>query len=98
VTGGSDERVKTNWRDLPGDFVERLASVKNGIYDRTDIEATQAGVGAQSLRDSVLPELVHEAPDGFLSVAYGNAGLLGAIAVSKRLLALESRVRALEAA
>lgn len=96
VTGGSDERVKTNWRDLPEDFVERLAGVKHGIYDRTDIGTTQAGVGAQSLRDKVLPELVHEADDGFLSVAYGNAGLLGSIAVAQRLLALESRVRALE--
>lgn len=95
VTGGSDERVKTNWRPLPSDFLERLVRVKHGIYDRTDIHQTQAGVGAQSLR-GVLGELVEEAEDGFLSVVYGNAGLLGAIVAGERLLALESRVKELE--
>ena len=50
VTGNSDETLKTNWRPLQRNFVEMLANVKHGIYDRLDIEATQVGVSAQSLR------------------------------------------------
>jgi hypothetical protein len=38
VTAFSDERVKTNWRPVQDGFVEKLAQLKSGIYDRTDIE------------------------------------------------------------
>ncbi|HDS1550747.1 TPA: tail fiber domain-containing protein [Stenotrophomonas maltophilia] len=92
LTGGSDERVKTNWQALPSDLVEQLADIdKVGTYDRIDIGTTQTGVGAQSLR-KILPHTVQEGQDGFLSVAYGNAALVGAIAVARRLVALEARV------
>lgn len=92
VTGGSDERVKENWRDLPADFLERLVSVKYGTYDRTDIKETQTGVGAQSLR-KLLPHVVRESDEGFLSVAYGNAAMVSAIEVAKRVLKLERRLK-----
>lgn len=51
ITAFSDERLKTNWRDLPADFVERLAAVKHGVYDRVDTGDTQVGVGAASLKE-----------------------------------------------
>ena len=96
VTAYSDERVKANWRQLDDGFVVKLAGVKSGIYDRTDIELTQAGVSAQSLRD-VLPQTVMESSDGELSVAYGNAALVSAVELAKELVALKHKVAELEA-
>lgn len=91
VTANSDESLKTNWRELPADFVERLADVKHGTYDRTDMPLTQDGVSAQSLR-KLLESSVLENEDGLLSVAYGNAALVSAIQLAKRLVALEATV------
>jgi hypothetical protein len=91
VTAYSDERVKTNWRDLPADFIERLAKVKHGIYDRTDQEITQVGVGAQSLRP-VMEHAVTEGEDGKLSVAYGNAALVACIQLAQRVVELEAKL------
>ena len=91
VTANSDESLKTNWRELPADFVERLADVKHGTYDRTDMPLTQDGVSAQSLR-KLLESSVLENEDGLLSVAYGNAALVSAIQLAKRLIALEATV------
>jgi len=91
VTANSDERLKTNWRDLPEDFVERLADVKHGVYDRTDIEATQVGVSAQSLQ-ALLKQAVLVGEDGTLSVAYGNAALVACIQLAQRVVALEQTV------
>ena len=91
VTAYSDERLKTNWRDLPADFIEQLAKVKHGVYDRTDQEATQVGVSAQSLQP-VMPNAVIEDKDGNLSVAYGNAAMVAAIKLAERVLALEAKI------
>ena len=91
VSAFSDERVKTNWRDLPADFIERLAKVKHGIYDRTDEELTQVGVGAQSLRP-VMEHAVTEDEDGKLSVAYGNAALVACIQLAQRVVELEAKL------
>lgn len=96
VTAYSDERVKANWRTLEDGFVVKLAGVKSGIYDRTDIDLTQAGVSAQSLRD-VLPQAVIESDDGDLSVAYGNAALVSAVELAKELVALKHKITELEA-
>jgi hypothetical protein len=96
ITAYSDERVKTNWRDLRPDFIERLAEVKHGIYDRTDIEETQVGVSAQSLQ-KILEHAVMESEEGALSVAYGNAALVAAVKLAERVVALEARLAALEA-
>jgi hypothetical protein len=93
VTAYSDERLKTNWRDLPADFIEQLAKVKHGIYDRTDQEMTQVGVSAQSLQP-VMPNAVIE-DDGKLSVAYGNAALVAAIKLAERVVALEAKLTGL---
>lgn len=95
VTANSDESLKTNWRDLPADFVAQLAKVKHGTYDRVDLELTQDGVSAQSLQ-SLLPNSVLKGEDGKLSVAYGNAALVAAIKLAERVVELEARLAALE--
>lgn len=96
ITAYSDERVKTNWRDLPSDFIEQLAKVKHGIYDRTDQESTQVGVGAQSLRP-VMEHAVMEDENGNLSVAYGNAALVAAIELAKQVVELKKEIELLKA-
>jgi hypothetical protein len=95
VTAYSDESVKTNWRDLPSDFIERLAKVKHGIYDRTDCDKTQVGCGAQSLQP-LLPNAIIEGADGKLSVAYGNAAMVSAVKLAERVVEQDKRIAELE--
>jgi hypothetical protein len=95
ITAYSDERIKKNWRDLPLDYVERLAEVKHGIYDRVDTEETQVGVAAQSLQ-KLLPNAVTSDEEGKLGVVYGNAALVSSIALAKRVLELEARLESVE--
>lgn len=92
VTAYSDERVKTNWRELGNVFVKDLAKVKSGIYDRTDCELTQVGVSAQSLQN-VLPNAVIEDEEGKLSVAYGHAALVSAIELAKEIVLLKNKLQ-----
>ncbi len=96
VTAYSDERVKKNWRGYGPDFIERLAKIKHGTFDRTDTEITQDGVSAQSLQE-LLPHSVMENTEGKLSVSYGNAALVAAVKLAERVVALEARLAALEA-
>jgi phage-related tail fiber protein len=95
VTAFSDEANKTNWRDLASDFVEQLAQVKHGIYDRTDTGLTQVGVSAQSLRP-VMPNAVHKNDNGLLSVAYGNAALTACIELAAAIVGLRAEIAALK--
>jgi hypothetical protein len=98
VTAYSDERLKTNWRDLPENFVSRLAQVKVGIYDRIDGEKiTQVGVSAQSLQE-LLPQAIETAKDEMqtLSVSYGNAALASAVELAKDNCELRARIERLE--
>jgi hypothetical protein len=95
ITAFSDERLKQNWRDLPADFLERLAEVKMGIYDRRDTGETQAGVSAQSMK-ALLSPVVREGTDGMLSVAYGNAALASCVVLARELVALKARLAVLE--
>lgn len=98
VSAYSDERKKKNWRDLPVDFVEQLAGVKSGVYDRVDEDLTQVGVSAQSLQ-KVLPEAVLVGEDGdYLTVAYGNAALAAAVELAKRVVELEKQIKELKGA
>lgn len=96
ITAYSDERIKRNWRSVTDDFVAKLAQIKSGIYDRIDIEATQAGVSAQSFR-TLLPETVNEDDKGRLSVAYGNAALVAAVELAKEIVALRKELELLKA-
>jgi hypothetical protein len=95
VQATSDERLKTNWRELPVDFVEKLSKVKSGIYDRTDIPMTQAGSSAQDWQ-KLLPEVVSENENGMLSLAYANAALVSAIALAKEVEMLKEKIKQLE--
>jgi hypothetical protein len=95
ITANSDESLKTNWRGYSSNFVEQLAKIKHGTYDRIDEELTQDGVSAQSLQ-TLLPHSVLAGENGILSVAYGNAALVSVIKLAERLLAAESRIEQLE--
>jgi hypothetical protein len=99
ITAYSDERLKTNWRDMPENFVARLAKVKVGIYDRIDTEnGTQVGVSAQSFQE-LLPQAITTAKDDMktLSVNYGGAALASAVELAKDNCELRVRIERLEA-
>ena len=95
VTAYSDERLKENWCDLPEGFVESLAGVKSGTYNRIDLDGKkQVGVSAQSLQ-TLLPDAVIESDDT-LAVNYGNAALASSIELAKKVVELEARIKELE--
>jgi hypothetical protein len=98
VTAYSDERLKKDWATLPKDFIERVATVKNGTYTRIDEEMRQAGSSAQDWQ-RVLPEVVLEGTDEnkTLSLAYGNAALVTAVELAKRVVEQDERIAKLEA-
>lgn len=94
ITANSDERQKTDWKELPEDFVERLAAIRrSGTFLKDG--ARHVGVGAQSLLP-VLEEAVLENDGGILSVAYGNAALASCVALARRVVQLEERLAQLE--
>lgn len=97
ITANSDERLKTDWALLPETFVESLAKVKSGTYTRIDSNERHAGSSAQEWQE-LLPEVVLKSQDekGTLSLAYGNAALVSAIELAKRILAQEARITQLE--
>ena len=97
VTAYSDERLKKNWIGLPDDFIENVAKVKNGTYERIDNGVRLAGSSAQDWL-KLLPEVVNTTNDESktLSLAYGNAALVTAIELSKRVIAQEARIKRLE--
>ena len=94
IAGTSDIRLKTNWQNLPVDFLEKLVTVKYGTYDRTDIISNQAGISAQDMQ-KILPQVVLEDKDGYLSMAYGNAAMVAVIELTKRVLELEAKLASL---
>lgn len=99
VTAYSDERLKTDWAILPGDFVKRLALVKNGTYSRIDknVEGMrQVGVSAQSLMN-LMPEAVTIAKDemGTLQVSYGNAALAACVELAKATVTIQDELELL---
>jgi hypothetical protein len=98
VTAFSDERLKTNWRSLSNDFIESLANLKHGIYDRIDLDGqTQIGVSAQSLQ-SFMPQAVMQENDEMktLSVVYGNAAMVSCVQLAKEVMSLRNRLSKLE--
>lgn len=95
VTAYSDENLKTNWRAVKENFVDELAKVKSGIYDRTDVELIQAGVSAQSLQ-KLLPEVVFKDLSDRLSVAYGNAALVASVELAKEIVELKKQIAELK--
>ena len=96
ITAFSDETVKTDWRDLPDDYIDRLAAIqKVGTFTRIDSYKNhrQVGLGAQSLA-AILPEAVNDNGE-MLSIAYGNAALATCVYLARRILALEEKIRKL---
>jgi hypothetical protein len=91
ITANSDERLKTDWLNLPSDFIERLAGVKSGTYTRLDTGARQAGSSAQDWQ-KLLPEVISEDEEGTLSLGYGNAALVAVVELAKRVLELEQKL------
>ena len=108
VTSLSDERLKTDWAELPDDFVARIAEVRHGTFRRVGGTTREIGVSAQSLACAA-PEAVRggdgngaiaggDGSDaGFLSVAHGPAALAAVIALARAHLALRQRLEDLEA-
>lgn len=90
VTASSDERLKTNWRELP-DLIEGMSNVKNGEFDWLDGSGSDVGVSAQSLMN-VLAQAVKEDSKGQLSVNYGAAALVTCIQLCKRVIELEKKL------
>jgi hypothetical protein len=92
LTASSDERLKANWRDLPPDFLELLAQVKHGIFDRVDDKHTRIGVSAQSLKKA-LEHAVIVGDKGYWTVDYGPAALVACIELAQRVLELEAKLK-----
>jgi hypothetical protein len=98
ITAYSDERLKKDWTPLVSDFVEKLAAVKAGTYTRIDSGERQAGSSAQDWQE-LLPEVVTEGADEAktLALAYGNAALVSAVELAKRVVDQDMRIAKLEA-
>lgn len=92
ITAYSDERLKTNWRDVKPTFLEDWAKVKHGIYDRIDNGETQAGLSAQDAQKA-LPEVVGEDSDGILHLNYGAAAAVASVELAKEVLELRAELR-----
>jgi hypothetical protein len=97
VTAYSDERLKTNWKPLADNFVDKLSNIKVGTYDRIDQSITQVGVSAQSL-ETLLPEAVITGNDDMQtkSVAYGNAALASAVMLAKEIVEMKLMIQELK--
>lgn len=91
VSAYSDERLKTNWRKISDGFVNSLALVKSGVYDRVDIALTQVGVSAQDIK-KILPEAVLTDNSGRMSLNYGATALVAAVELARRVVELERRL------
>jgi hypothetical protein len=93
ITAYSDERLKTDWKAIEPNFVEKLSKVKSGTYTRIEDNQKQAGSSAQDWQ-KLLPEVVSEAEDDLktLSLAYGNAALVSAVELAKEVVDLKSKL------
>lgn len=98
VTAYSDERLKTDWAEMPENFIECVASVKSGTYTRTDLDKRQAGSSAQDWAE-FLPEVVtvEEDENQTLSLAYGNAAVVSVVELAKAVVKLKEELADLKA-
>jgi hypothetical protein len=70
VTAYSDARLKTDVQPIEG-ALDKVSAMRGVSFTRTDTGQRGVGVIAQEVAE-VVPEVVHEGADGYLSVAYGN--------------------------
>jgi hypothetical protein len=106
ITAFSDARVKTNVTKIDS-ALDKVSQINGYTFNRVDSteQKRSAGVIAQEVQ-KVLPEVVHEDKDGYLSVAYGNltALLIEALkeeraareALTRIICSLEERIKNLE--
>jgi hypothetical protein len=99
ITAFSDARVKTNVKKIDS-ALDKVSQINGYTFNRVDSteQKRSAGVIAQEVQ-KVLPEVVHEDKDGYLSVAYGNLTALLIEALKEERAAreaLEERLKRLE--
>ena len=70
VTANSDEKLKENVVGI-GNALNKVLDLRGVYFNRIGQPEREIGVIAQEV-EKVLPELVHEGPDGVKSVAYQN--------------------------
>ena len=92
VTAFSDERLKTNWRDVSPSFIEQWANVKHGVFERIDSGKTQIGLSAQAVQ-RVLPEAVNEMADGILTINYGAVSAVATVKLAEEVIELRKQLQ-----
>jgi hypothetical protein len=70
VSGGSDARLKTDVQTIDG-ALDKVSAMRGVSFVWKDTGQRSIGVIAQEVAE-VVPEVVHEGANGYLSVAYGN--------------------------
>jgi hypothetical protein len=70
VSGSSDARLKADVKTIEG-ALDKVSAMRGVSFRRTDTGQRGVGVIAQEVAE-VVPEVVHEGANGYLSVAYGN--------------------------
>jgi hypothetical protein len=95
VSGSSDERLKTDWEDLPVNFIELLSQVKHGVFTRISSGNKEVGVSAQSMRKAI-SQAVIENDEGMLAVNYGAAALVAAIELANEIINLKAEIEVLK--
>jgi hypothetical protein len=97
ITETSDERKKKCWKRLPGDLIERLASIKkSGTFRWKKGDTAAVGTGAQSL-EAILPEAVYTDDNGDKTVNTGGAAMAVLVEVARELMRVRARLAKLEA-
>lgn len=96
ITANSDVTLKKNWRAMVPDFLDRMADVQHGVYDRIDTGITQAGLSAQDVQ-AICPELVTADARGILSLAYGQLGALIGVKLAQRAKQQQQEINDLKA-
>jgi hypothetical protein len=91
ITSNSDERLKSDWIEMPEGFVDALSTLKAGSYFRNDLRVRQVGVGAQSLRRLCEDAVISE--NGRLSVAYGQMAMVGVVELAKEIVKLKRELK-----
>ena len=93
---GSDIRFKHILRDVPL-TVEDVAQAPSFIFRWTDgtAQGEQAGTSAQYW-EPLLPQVVHTAGDGRLSMQYGKAAMAAVITTARTVVDHETRIKKLE--
>lgn len=95
ITAFSDEKLKSDWKDLPRDFIRQLASIRrSGSFTKDGTR--HVGVGAQSLQE-IMPDAVGwDSTNEIMTVAYGNAAMATCVELARKVVDLERRLDQVE--